>query len=93
MTLLILGNFPAKGGFMAEDQSARMLRVERARERAREHPLRITLLDLLRDDELSAPELRSRLSEQAPLSTVAYHLRVLQEAEMVDVVGGLYRLA
>ena len=77
---------------MAEDQRARVRRIEQVRERTHEHPLRVTLLDLLRDDELAAPELRSRLPEKPPLSAVAYHLRVLQEAEMVDAVGGLYRL-
>ena len=76
---------------MAEEQSGRARRVRR-RERAREHPLRVTLLDLLRDDELAAAELRSRLPGEPPLSMVGYHLRVLQEAEMIGVVGGLYRL-
>jgi hypothetical protein len=78
---------------MTEDQRARVRRVEQVKEQVGEHPLRVTLLDLLRDHELAAPQLRSRLPEKPPLSMVAYHLRVLQEAEMVDVVGGLYRLA
>jgi Helix-turn-helix domain len=77
---------------MEEDQRASARRVEQARERAREHPLRLTLLDLLQDDELDATELRSRLPGKPPLSTVVYHLWVLQEAGMVGVVGGLYRL-
>lgn len=76
-----------------EDERAHERRIEQVRERAREHPLRATLLDLLRDDELAATELRSRLPGGPPLSTVVYHLRVLQQAEMVGVVGGLYRLA
>jgi hypothetical protein len=76
---------------MTEDKRAR--RIEQVKERAREHPLRATLLDLLRDDELGATELRSRLPGRPLLATVAYHLRVLEEANMVGVVGGLYRLA
>jgi hypothetical protein len=76
-----------------EDERAHGHRIEQVRERAREHPLRAILLDLLRDEELAAAELRSRLPEGPPLSTIAYHLRVLQQAEMVGVVGGLYRLA
>jgi Helix-turn-helix domain len=75
------------------DERARGGRSEQVRERAREHPLRATLLDLLRDDELAVAELCSRLPEGPPLSTVIYHLRVLRQAEMVGVVGGLYRLA
>ncbi len=78
---------------MTEGQGARASRIEQTRERAREHPLRATLLDLLRDDELAATELRSRLPGRPPLSMVAYHLWVLEEANMVGVVGTLYRLA
>jgi hypothetical protein len=43
--------------------------------------------------ELSPRELLAQLPKGTPLSVVAYHLEVLASAELVDCVGGLYRLA
>jgi DNA-binding transcriptional ArsR family regulator len=60
--------------------------------KAREHPMRATMLDLLDGEELRSTELRSRLPGDPSLSTVAYHLAVLTEAELVTCVGGLHRL-
>jgi DNA-binding transcriptional ArsR family regulator len=72
---------------------ARRQRAQRMRERARWHPLRVAILDLLAGgEESTAADLCERLAPAESLSVVAYHLRVLQEAELVDRIGGLYRL-
>lgn len=61
--------------------------------KAREHPMRATVLALLDGEELRSTELRSRLPGDPALSQVAYHLAVLTEAELVARVGGVYSLA
>lgn len=64
------------------------------RERALRHAMRRMLLELLSDgEELSPREMRVRLRTEAPLSVVSYHTLILQEAGLVEAVGGLYRLA
>jgi DNA-binding transcriptional ArsR family regulator len=53
--------------------------------------MRATMFDLLDGEELRSAELRSKLPGDPSLSTVAYHLSVLTEAELVTCVGGLHR--
>ena len=53
---------------------------KRQDERARSHPLRIEILALYEQDEghsLAAKELVTALDEDADISTVSYHARVL----------------
>jgi DNA-binding transcriptional ArsR family regulator len=67
--------------------------LEQRRERARSHPLRVKILALHQQDldrSLAALDLMPTLAAtRAPgegdlsLSTVAYHVRVLQEAELI----------
>jgi DNA-binding transcriptional ArsR family regulator len=68
-------------------------RLERERERARGNPTREAILDMLGGDELTMPDIRSRLPEDPPLSAINYHLGVLQRAKLVGCDGGIYRLA
>jgi DNA-binding transcriptional ArsR family regulator len=49
------------------------------------HPLRARILTQLRGEDASPRELAARLD--APLSTVAYHVRVLVSLELVHLVG------
>jgi len=65
-------------------------RLEKEREVARGHPLRDAILSLLDAEELTAPELRSAL-ETSP-TAISYHLGILQRAELVRCVGGVWRL-
>jgi DNA-binding transcriptional ArsR family regulator len=53
--------------------------------KAMSHPLRARILAQLRGDEASPRELAARLD--APLSTVAYHVRVLVTLDLVRLVG------
>ena len=53
--------------------------------KAMSHPLRARILVVLRADDASPRELAMRLD--APLSTVAYHVRVLVSLDLVSLVG------
>lgn len=53
--------------------------------KAMSHPLRARILDLLRGNDASPRELAAQLD--APLSTVAYHVRVLVSLELVRLVS------
>jgi DNA-binding transcriptional ArsR family regulator len=55
------------------------------------HPIRAAILELLDGDEMTMPELWRDLPEEATIATVGYHLAVLQDADLVDRVGGLFR--
>jgi hypothetical protein len=55
------------------------------------HPIRAAILELLDGDDMTMPELWRDLPEDATVATVGYHLAVLQEADLVDRVGGLFR--
>ncbi len=55
------------------------------------HPIRVAILDLLDGDEMTMPELWRDLPEEATFATVGYHLAVLQDADLVDRVGGVFR--
>lgn len=54
--------------------------------------MRRALLDALAAEEASTIELRAKLAPDSPLSRIAYHLAVLTDAELVERIGGLYRL-
>lgn len=60
---------------------------KRKEERARKHPLRLKILGLYEQDEsrsLIASDLMPELGEEdTNVSTVAYHVRVLQDAKLV----------
>lgn len=76
------------------DEQARQRRIEGARQRVPDSEVRTNLLETLSEgEELSARDLRAKLPGDPPLSVVNYHLLVLGEAETVECVGGLYRLA
>jgi hypothetical protein len=76
------------------DEQARQRRVEGVQQRVPNSAMRTDLLSALgQGDELSARELRTKLPGNPSLSVVNYHLLVLGEAEIVERVGGLYRLA
>ena len=78
---------------MYDSDDARVRRLKGLRERARDNDLRIALVEGLGGGaELSGLELRAALPDDPALSTVNYHLGILQEAETVGCVGGLYRL-
>jgi DNA-binding transcriptional ArsR family regulator len=55
------------------------------------HPIRAAILVLLDGDEMTMPELWRDLLEEATIATVGYHLAVLQDADLVDRVDGLFR--
>ena len=55
------------------------------------HPIRAAILVLLDGDEMTMPELWRDLPEEATIATVGYHLAVLQDADLVDRVGGSFR--
>lgn len=67
--------------------------LEQCRERARSHPLRVKILALHQQDlerSLDAPDLLPALTAartagegDLSLSTVAYHVRVLRDAELI----------
>lgn len=63
-------------------------RKRRERAQAREHPLRRALLELLSVSggkrELPATAICHDLSDSPPLSVVAYHLKVLVDAGLVE---------
>ena len=66
----------------------------RAKEKATGHPLRRALLDRLGGEERTLSELGGDgLPDDPSLSAVAYHLTVLQRAELVACIGGVYRVA
>jgi Helix-turn-helix domain len=65
----------------------------RRQERALDHPMREAILTLLGDHELTPAEIRERLPDEPQLAVVTYHVRTLHTAELVEVVGGLYRAA
>lgn len=61
-------------------------REKRARERARQHPIRVEILDLYAQDKdlpLTAKALLPLLKADTILSSVAYHLNVLKEARLI----------
>ena len=65
-----------------------------AREKATGHPLRRALLDRLGGEERTLGEIGSDgLPDDPSISAVAYHLTVLQRADLVACVGGVYSLA
>ncbi|HEY5333389.1 MAG TPA: helix-turn-helix domain-containing protein [Solirubrobacterales bacterium] len=55
------------------------------------HPIRAAILELLDGDDMTVPEIWRDLPEDATVAAVGYHLAVLQEADLVDRVGGLFR--
>lgn len=57
--------------------------------KAMSHPLRARILASLRHGEASPRELSTTLD--APLSTVAYHVRVLVSLDLVELVGQIPR--
>ena len=60
---------------------------------ARAHPMREEILDMLTDMELTAAEVEALLPADADQATVAYHLAILERAELVKRIGGVYRRA
>lgn len=59
----------------------------------RQHPLRAAILTLLAEDgPLSAPEIRVQISKDPSLGAVAYHLRILEETDLVGATDGYYEL-
>jgi DNA-binding transcriptional ArsR family regulator len=71
------------GGSEPTDGATDVLDVRIAKAKA--HPLRAEILAQLHGDEASPRELASRLD--APLSTVAYHVRVLVSLDLVHLVS------
>jgi hypothetical protein len=70
------------------DEQARWRHVDGMRQRIADSDVRNDLLKALhRGKELSAPELRAKLSPVRPLSVVNYHLLVLREAEAARLHG------
>lgn len=67
--------------------------IRRKRDRALDHPLRRAILDVIRDHELSVPEICEALPDHPEAALVHYHVTILQDAELVTVIGGLYRRA
>jgi Fe2+ or Zn2+ uptake regulation protein len=63
-------------------------------ERVRSHSARAAVLDLLAEDkrELSPAEIRAELPGNPDLRSVYYHLRVLEEADLVAGDGDRYKL-
>jgi DNA-binding transcriptional ArsR family regulator len=55
------------------------------------HPIRAAILALLDGEEMTMSELWRDLPEEATIATVGYHLAVLQDADLVDRVGGSFR--
>lgn len=72
----------------AEDEAER-------EERARTHPTRAAILALFAEDdtELSAAEIRSRLSGETSLRDLYYHLRVLVACRLLAESGDRYEPA
>jgi DNA-binding transcriptional ArsR family regulator len=69
---------------MGEDQGER----RRRQERARRHPTRSAILATLGDDRRLPPTMICQeLADSPSLSTVAYHLAVLLEADLVRTGG------
>jgi DNA-binding transcriptional ArsR family regulator len=54
------------------------------------HPIRAAILELLDGDEMTMPQLWRDLPEDTTIATVGYHLAVLQDADLVDRVGGSF---
>lgn len=57
------------------------------------HPVREEIADMLTDRELTPAEIRGNLPAEPTLSTVAYHLAILERAAVVERLGGVCRLA
>jgi DNA-binding transcriptional ArsR family regulator len=57
------------------------------------HPIRVTILELLDEDEMTMFELRRELPGEPTIGTIGYHLAVLQEADLVDREDGIFRRA
>lgn len=55
------------------------------------HETRAEIIDLLGGVEASTKEIRSLLPAGPTIETVAYHLVVLEQAGLVERVGGLWR--
>jgi len=76
-----------------EESPRRRKSLEQRREKARSHPLRVKILALHQQDlerSLAAPDLLPTLTAartagegDLSVSTVAYHVRVLQDAELI----------
>ena len=76
-----------------ERRKAIRRREERKRkspaERAREHPVRVSILAVLSKDGdgLTAEQVRDELPGDRPPGAVAYHLKVLRGADLLHVDG------
>ena len=66
-------------------------KLDRERERALRHPVRRALWNVLDGGEYTLSELGTALPDAPSLSTVAYHLSMLQEVELVACAAGVYR--
>ena len=55
------------------------------------HELRAEIIELLEAFEASTAEIRRELPADPTVETVAYHLAVLEQAGLVERVGGLWR--
>lgn len=55
------------------------------------HPLRVAIVMLLEEAEATPPEIRSHLPIGADQATVAYHLAILERAELVKRIDDFYR--
>jgi DNA-binding transcriptional ArsR family regulator len=76
-----------------EKDEGRKRRIREARARTRAEETRRAMLELLRNGPLGSAEVRAKLTEDATLSVVNYHLSVLVSDGEVVNEGGLYRLA
>lgn len=54
------------------------------------HPIREELVELVKHVEVTAAEAVGYLPGDPSLPTVAYHLRVLEQAGLVRRIGGVY---
>lgn len=55
------------------------------------HETRTEILMLLEELEAAPDEMRGYLPGAPDLATVSYHLRILERAELVERIGGVYR--
>jgi predicted transcriptional regulator len=56
------------------------------------HETRTEILDMLADMQLTPNEMRGYLPAKPTPATVVYHLRILERADLVERIGGVYRL-
>lgn len=64
---------------------------KRKRDQALGHPIRQTILELLRDSELGIEEIRNGIPNDPAQSVVAYHLGILRGADLIEVIGNMHR--